>query len=87
MPVVEATGTPVGILLSLDAVLVPDRPTAERMIDLLSFDGGTPVRDALRSMRESRRKMAVVVTPDGRPRGLVTLKDLVEPVTGELGAW
>ena len=87
MPVVDDTGTPVGILSSLDALLEPDRPTAELMIDLLSFDGGTPVRDALRSMRESRRKMAVVVTPDGRPRGLVTLKDLVEPVTGELAAW
>jgi len=87
MPVVDDTGAPVGILSSLDALLEPDRPTAELMIELLTFAGDTPVRDALRSMREARRKMAVVIAPDGRPRGLVTLKDLVEPVTGELGAW
>jgi len=87
MPVVDDRGDVIGILSSLDALLEPDRPTADLMIDLLTFEGGTPVRDALRSMREARRKMAVVVAPDGRPRGLVTLKDLVEPVTGELGAW
>lgn len=87
MPVVDDTGKPVGILSSLDALLEPDRPTAELMIDPLTFKARTPVRDALRSMRESRRKMAVVVAENGRPRGLVTLKDLVEPVTGELGAW
>ena len=87
MPVVDDTGTPVGILSSLDALLEPDRGTEELMIDLLTFQGQMPVRDALHSMRQKRRKMAVVVAPDGRPRGLVTLKDLVEPVTGELGAW
>jgi CBS domain containing-hemolysin-like protein len=32
--------------------------------------------------------MAIAVDPDTqRPRGLVTLKDLVEPITGELAAW
>ncbi len=87
MPVVDDTGIPVGVLASLDALLAPDRPTAELMIDPLTFDPGTPVRDALRSLREARRKMATVVASDGRPLGLVTLKDLVEPVTGELGAW
>jgi CBS domain containing-hemolysin-like protein len=32
--------------------------------------------------------MAVAVDPDnGQPLGLVTIKDLVEPITGELAAW
>lgn len=87
MPVVDDSGVVVGVLSSLDALLDPGRPTAELMIDPLTFDGRTPVRDALRAMRESRRKMAVVVAANGRPRGLVTLKDLVEPMTGELKAW
>ena len=44
--------------------------------------------DALRVMREERHPMAVVQDPaTGRPLGLVTLKDLVEPLTGPLRAW
>jgi CBS domain containing-hemolysin-like protein len=88
MPVVDDAGRVVGILASLDALLAPDRPTGDLMIEPITFRPDTPVRDALRTMRAARRKMAVVVESDGaRPQGLVTLKDIVEPVTGELGAW
>ena len=87
MPVVDDHGRVVGILSSLDALLSPDQPTRGLMSEPLTFSGGTPVRDALRTMRTTRRKMAVVVSAGGSPRGLVTLKDLVEPVTGELSAW
>lgn len=31
--------------------------------------------------------MAVVMGPASRPVGIVTAKDLVEPLTGELAAW
>ena len=87
MPVVDDLGRVVGILSSLDALLEPEQSTSELMIEVLTFDGRTPVREALKTLRKARRKMAVVVSADGRPRGLVTLKDLVEPITGELGAW
>ena len=87
MPVVDDLGRVVGILSSLDALLSPATSTDELMIEPLTFDGHTPVREALHMLRKARRKMAVVVSADGRPRGLVTLKDLVEPITGELGAW
>ena len=88
MPVVDAAGDVVGILSTLDALLEPAKTTAELMKEPLTFTEETPVRDALRSMRADRQKMAIVVNPTGGPpRGLVTLKDLVEPVTGELAAW
>ena len=46
------------------------------------------VREALRTMRSQRQSMAIAVDPSSaRPVGLLTLKDLVEPITGELGAW
>ncbi len=88
MPVVDEAGHVVGIVAMLDVLLAADEPTSQLMVDVLTFPQDTPVRDALRSMRLARRKMAVVVAARGGPaRGLVTLKDLVEPVTGELGAW
>ena len=88
MPVADDDGRVVGIASTLDALLAPDKPTARIMAEPLTFEGSMPVREALRVMRTERRKMAIVINPqDGRPRGLVTLKDLVEPVTGELGAW
>ncbi len=87
MPVVDDLGCVVGVLSSLDALLAPAKSTSELMIEPLTFEGSTPVREALRTLRRARRKMAVVVSGDGRPRGLVTLKDLVEPITGELLAW
>ena len=31
--------------------------------------------------------MAIVATENNKPLGIVTLKDLVEPIVGELAAW
>jgi CBS domain containing-hemolysin-like protein len=88
MPVVDATGRVVGILSSIDAVLAPDEPTAGLMSSIMTIPATAPLREALRSMRLGRQAMAVAVDPrTGRPEGLVTLKDLVEPITGELAAW
>jgi CBS domain containing-hemolysin-like protein len=88
LPVVDRTGEVQGILSSIDALLDPDEPTAELMTEPMTIPTTAPLRAALRSMRLQRQAMAVAVDPDsGRPRGLLTLKDLVEPITGELAAW
>ena len=53
-----------------------------------TFEPSTPLREALATLRSRRETMAIIVGPDDRnPLGLVTLKDLVEPITGELAAW
>lgn len=45
------------------------------------------VAAAILQMQRSRHPMGVVVDRAGRLLGLVTLKDLLEEVVGELGAW
>ncbi|MHC4127422.1 MAG: CNNM domain-containing protein [Planctomycetota bacterium] len=88
MPVVDAAGRVVGILSSIDALLEPDQPTAGLMSKIMTIPATVPLREALRTMRLDRQAMAVAVDPrTGQPEGLVTLKDLVEPITGELAAW
>ena len=42
---------------------------------------------ALAAMRHERQAMAVVTDASGKAVGMVTIKDLVEPLTGELHAW
>jgi putative hemolysin len=53
---------------------------------LLFVDPGLSVDRALSRLRHAGRRMAVVGTPDA-PQGLVTLKDLLEEISGDLGGW
>ena len=50
----------------------------ELMRPALSLDAATPVYAALRTMRETRSHLAVVVGTDGQVRGLITLTDVLE---------
>jgi CBS domain containing-hemolysin-like protein len=54
----------------------------------VTFSPSTSIGEALDAMRTGRQAMAIV-TERGtdEPLGLLTLKDLVEPLTGELAAW
>jgi len=45
-----------------------------------------PVRSALRQVQTNGATLAIV-TDNDRPAGIVTIKDLVEPITGELAGW
>jgi len=45
------------------------------------------VSDALLAMQRVRRSLAVVANPAGRHVGIVTIKDLVEEIVGELEEW
>ena len=88
LPVTDETGRVRGILTWVDAVLRPGEPTRELIQPPLAFEPGTRLLDALSVMREQRQPLAVVADPaTGRPLGIVTLKDLVEPLTGKLRAW
>jgi CBS domain containing-hemolysin-like protein len=87
LPVVDRDGRVAGILCVLDALLRPQAPTAQLMSEPLTVAPGTPIAEAIRALRHGRAAMAIVAGTDGKPRGLVTIKDLVEPLTGELVAW
>ncbi|MEE8478313.1 MAG: CNNM domain-containing protein, partial [Gemmatimonadales bacterium] len=88
LPVVDAGGRVVGVLDRLDALLDPKKSIRQLMQRPVTLAPSTRVRDALRTMRRERRPLAIVAERSAaRPLGLVTLKDLVEPLTGELAAW
>ncbi len=58
---------------------------------ILKLDADTAVIDAINSLRDENQKIALVVraghTGRQRPIGIVTMKDLVEELFGELGEW
>jgi len=87
VPVLDDSGDAVGILdvydvLIDESVAVP----AERMTAPLKLPAGMAVTEALYRLQRSREMMAIV-QPDGRPVGIVTIKDLVEEIVGELDQW
>jgi len=73
------------------------------VIDVMSAQGRAPVQaltrhcplldarlsvaEALYTLQRARQQMAVIVERDGGARGIVTVKDLVEEIVGELRAW
>jgi len=89
-PLVEADGTVVGVLNIFDVLLHPVEqcPPLRALARTLPRCGrGTALRDALAMLRRQRSAMALVVDPGDKPLGVVTIKDLVEPITGELAVW
>ena len=86
LPVVDARGSVVGVVHVIDLFLDPKATPASVMTECLTIDASESARQALRTLRARNQHLAVV-THHGRPIGLVTMKDLVEPVTGELLAW
>ena len=89
VPAVDRSGRPLGWVPVFDVLLhevdaCPPIRTLIKPIPQLSPD--TLSMDALVRLRSERASIAVIA--DGtRPIGLVTIKDLVEPITGELDAW
>ena len=87
MPVVDGQGFVVGVLPVLSALLAPQETTTNLLKTPIFITADTPVRDALHDLRKSGVSMAIVTTQNKKPIGIVTLKDLVEPMVGELAAW
>ena len=85
---VDRNGRVAGILLAVDAALNPERSTQELIRPFVTVTPSMPALAALRTMRAERAQLAVVQA-DGarRPVGVVAIKDLVEPLIGELHDW
>ncbi|MCC6581610.1 MAG: CBS domain-containing protein, partial [Phycisphaeraceae bacterium] len=88
-PVLDAKGQVVGVISLYDA-LARGRAACPAVRELVKaapvFDARHSARDAMGQMRTSRVALAIV-TDRARPVGIVTIKDLVEPITGELASW
>ena len=87
LPVVSEEGRVVGLVGIQDLLLRKEGEAAPIESSMPRYSPETPVSTALETLRESRRPMGVVEDRDGRPLGVVTLKDLVEPLLGDLRAW
>lgn len=64
----------------------PPLPLGARVRDLLTVPANLPVDRALARLRLGGRRVALVGTPE-EPQGLVTLKDLVQTISGDLAGW
>ncbi len=88
-PVVDGQGAVVGIVDVNDA-LVYEKRTCPTPVELMKpaplMEPSTPLREALASLQASKVPMAIVGRLEA-PVGIVTVKDLVEPITGELASW
>jgi putative hemolysin len=88
-PVYKGTRDNIIGLINIYDCLTPE--TCEFKIDALlrpiaSFTAEVHVTEALRVMTEKRQPMGVVIDK-GRTVGIVTIKDCVEEIVGELYAW
>ena len=88
LPILEANGAVAGILDIYDVLMAaePVEP-ASVLTPPLVLPGRWTVTDALYHMQTSHAPMAIVADAHGRHVGMVTVKDLVEQIVGELGAW
>jgi CBS domain containing-hemolysin-like protein len=103
LPVRDEAGAVVGILDIYDVLAYPNPSAAlpaEKMTEPLALPADMTVTEALYLMQRSHKTMAVVtaapaagedaapaVVPAPIPVGLVTIKDLVEEIVGELAEW
>lgn len=87
LPVLDNAGRVRGVLGAIDGLLEPEAATEDLLQEVMTIDADMPVRDALQELRRAGGAMAIVAAPSGRPVGVVTLKDLVEPLVGDLAAW
>lgn len=90
LPVIDRRGQVLGVVDMIDALMVgPDRehPVAAAMKPAVSLPSSMTVRQALSRMQHEHIGLVIVTRADGKPTGIITVKDLVEPLTGELTNW
>lgn len=86
LPVVDG-GRVVGVVEVQDLLLHGGSTASMMVTEVPRFTPAARAFEALETLRRSRRPMGIVEDGAGRPLGVVTLKDLVEPLLGDLRAW
>ncbi|MEX0886980.1 MAG: CNNM domain-containing protein [Phycisphaeraceae bacterium] len=89
-PVLDARGRVAGELSLLDALMHEKEqcpPIAELMQPPIMIPASMPLRRGLAQLQQGKVALAIVTDARNRPVGIVTIKDLVEAITGELTTW
>jgi len=87
LPVIDATGAVGGYVHQLDVLGADPEAGLEACVrPVLALPADTSVEQALTRLRRGGHRLAIVGSPE-EPRGLISLKDLVETISGELAAW
>lgn len=86
LPVTSQKGDVIGVVDVLDLLIDPKPRLGEIMKKPIRLEASMSARMALRRLRAEGAKIGIVIQHQ-RPVGLVTIKDLVEPVTGEIIEW
>ncbi|MEM7754180.1 MAG: CNNM domain-containing protein [Planctomycetota bacterium] len=86
VPVLGPAGEVVGVADRLRLHTEPGSELSDVTSDAVWVDPDLGLRSALAELRAARTPMGLVGRP-GRCLGLVTVKDLIEPLTGEMRAW
>ena len=87
LPVVGPQGAVLGYVHQLEVLAAGEGArAADHLRPMIALPPSTPLDRALARLRASGQRAALVGTPE-RPLGLVTLKDLLEEISGELHRW
>ena len=85
-PVIDDEGHVAGVVSTHDLMLHRNKGVDELSRDALLIEHSLTVQVALAYLRDNSRSMAIILK-DGMPVGIVTMKDLVEVLVGELTDW
>lgn len=83
----ESDGQTGGVLDTYDVLVGEVVSPAAAMSPPLVLPGSMSVTDALYDMQQAHVVLAVVASPAGGHLGIVTIKDLVEEIVGDIEAW
>ncbi len=90
MPVFRRITTEiVGVVNIFEVLYHPDRgeTVGDYIEEAVFVKEDESILSVMRSLQGACRVMAVVLGGDGKPAGIVTVKDLVEEISGELSDW
>lgn len=86
LPVIDDQGQITGVVSVIDLLLHPKTPLAEQIEPAVVISSDLTVQEAMARLRDHQASMAIIDDGD-TPKGIVTMKDLVEVLIGELTEW
>jgi CBS domain containing-hemolysin-like protein len=90
LPVLGRSTTEVlGLVEVLDVLAAPDQtaPLSKHLRPHMTLIAEQDVRSAITLMQRAKQTIAIVIDRQGRAAGIVTLKDLIEQLVGDLESW